>query len=382
MKFIQEHLTAKQSLSKLMATPSPLPDANWVLVFGSVSSIKQKNLAQQLHKRYPEADIIGCTTSGEIAPDGVHDDSIQITAMKWENSHLKLVAKPVATMGMSFAVGTQVAEELDQDNLKGVFVLSDGLNVNGSDLVDGLQSVLPHTPITGGLAGDNAAFSQTLLLYKGKLQDKVVVAMGIYGDNAIVTSGALGGWKPYGPPRKITSSTKNVVYQLDNKPALPLYKMYLGYYANELPSSGLNFPFAIMTEDKNIHVIRTLLSINEAENSMTFAGNVAEGSTIRFLKSDHDSLVNGASQASQQIVDKKVDLNDKGLAICVSCVGRKLVMADQVSDEVSAVKQMLGENTGITGFYSNGEICSGEDDSHSQLHNQTMTIAYLSEHLA
>jgi hypothetical protein len=166
---------------------------------------------------------------------------------------------------------------------------------------------------------------------------------------------------------------------MDNKPALPLYKMYIGYYASELPSSGLNFPFAIM-DDKNVNVIRTLLSINEKENSMTFAGNIAEGSTVRFLKSDHDQLVAGASEAARQILLKKVDINDKALAICVSCVGRKLVMEDQVSDEVYAVQRLLGMQTGITGFYSNGEICSGEDDSHSLLHNQTMTIAYLSEH--
>lgn len=379
MKFQQEHLTAKMTLNKL-ATPSPLPDANWVLVFGSVSAFKERNLGQLLQKRYPKADIIGCTTSGEISSDGVHDDSLQITAMKWEDSHLKFIAKPIASMGMSYAIGTQIAQELDQPNLKGIFVLSDGLNINGSDLVQGLQATLPDIPITGGLAGDNAQFNQTLVLHNSKVSDKFVVAVGIYGDNAVVTSGALGGWKPYGPPRKISSSIKNVVYQLDDKPALPLYKMYLGYYANELPSSGLNFPFAIMSEDKNISVIRTLLSVNEDDNSMTFAGNVAENSTIRFLKSDHDSLVNGASLAAQQILDKHVDLNDSGLAICVSCVGRKLVMADHVSDEVIAVKQLLGENTGITGFYSNGEICSGDDDSHSQLHNQTMTIAYLSEH--
>jgi len=380
MKFQQEQLTAKMTVNKL-ATPSPLPDANWVLVFGSIAAFKERNLGKLLKQRYPNAEIIGCTTSGEISADGVHDNSLQITAMKWENSTLKFVAKPIASMGMSFSIGTQIAQELEQPNLKGVFVLSDGLNINGSDLVQGLQSILPNTPITGGLAGDNAQFNQTLLLHNTKVTDKVVVAVGIYGDNAIVTSGALGGWKPYGPPRKITSSIKNVVYQLDNKPALPLYKMYIGYYANELPSSGLNFPFAIMSEDKNITVIRTLLSINEKDNSMTFAGNVEEGSTIRFLKSDHDSLVNGASSAAQQIINKHVNLNDSGLAICVSCVGRKLVMTDQVSDEVLAVKQLLGQNTGITGFYSNGEICSGDDDSHSQLHNQTMTIAYLSEHL-
>jgi len=274
-----------------------------------------------------------------------------------------------------------LAEELDQPDLKGVFILSDGLNINGSELVEGVQSVLPNIPITGGLAGDNANFTQTYLLNNDKVYDKMVIAVGIYGENAVITSGALGGWKPYGPPRKVTRSLKNIVYELDNKPALPLYKMYIGHYANTLPASGLNFPFAIMSENKSITVIRTLLAVDEKDNSLTFAGNINNGATVRFLKSDHDMLVNGASEAAQQILNKDIDLNDKALAICVSCVGRKLVMADLVSDEVFAVQRLLGSKTAITGFYSNGEICSGDDDSHSLLHNQTMTIAYLSEHM-
>ena len=380
MKFVQEHLPAKTGLNKLPSA-SPLPEANWVLVFGSVSRFNDKGFAKTLKKRYPNAEIIGCTTSGEITGDGVYDDSIHITAMQWERSTLRFISKPVNSMEQSHALGAQIAAELKMDDLKGVFVLSDGLNVNGSELVEGLQEILPNIPITGGLAGDSAAFKQTLLINNDKIQDRTVIAVGIYGEDAIVTSGALGGWQPYGPPRKITRSNKNVVYELDNKPALPLYKMYIGYYANELPASGLNFPFAIMDE-KNVNVIRTLLSINEQDNSLTFAGNIKEGSTVRFLKSDHDRLVLGASEAARQILQKDVNINDKALAICVSCVGRKLVMESQVSDEVFAVQRLLGMQTGITGFYSNGEICSGEDDSHSLLHNQTMTIAYLSEHNA
>lgn len=380
MKFEQEHLPAKTGLNKLPSS-SPLPDANWVLVFGSVNRFNERGFAKTLRKRYPEAHIIGCTTSGEITSDGVYDDSVHITAMKWERSTLRFISKPVNSMEQSHALGAQIAGELRMDDLKGVFVLSDGLNVNGSELVQGLQEVLPNVPITGGLAGDDAKFTKTLLLNDDKITDRVVVAVGIYGNDAIVTSGALGGWKPYGPPRQITRSNKNIVYDLDGKPALPLYKMYIGYYANELPASGLNFPFAIM-EEKNVNVIRTLLSVNEKDNSLTFAGNIDQGATVRFLKSDHDSLVMGASEAARQILQKDVNINDKALAICVSCVGRKLVMESQVADEVFAVQRLLGLQTGITGFYSNGEICSGEDDSHSQLHNQTMTIAYLSEHNA
>ena len=378
MKFEQEHLSSKVGLNKL-PTDSPLPDANWVLVFGSVDRFNERGFAKTLRARYPEAEIIGCTTSGEITSDGVYDDSVHITAMKWERSTLRFISRPVNSMAQSFALGEQIADELRMDDLKGVFVLSDGLNVNGSELVEGLQSKLPNIPITGGLAGDNAQFSKTLLLNNESVEDRLVIAVGIYGDQAIVTSGALGGWKPYGPPRKITRSDKNIVYELDGKPALPLYKMYIGYYANDLPASGLNFPFAIM-DDKNVNVIRTLLSVNDKDNSLTFAGNIEQGTTVRFLKSDHDRLVSGASDAAKQILDKGVDVNDKALAICVSCVGRKLVMENQVSDEVFAVQRLLGVQTGITGFYSNGEICSGEDDGHSQLHNQTMTIAYLSEH--
>jgi len=381
MKFEQEHLHSKEALGKL-PKQSPMPDANWVLVFGSIKRFNDRNFGKILKKRYPQARIIGCTTSGEITDEGVYDDSIHITAMKWERSTLKFVVKSVNSMEQSHSLGNQIAKELEQDELQGVFVLSDGLNVNGSELVEGIQEILPNTPITGGLASDDAQFTKTLLLNHDKVSERLVIAVGIYGKDAIVTSGALGGWQPYGPPRKITRSNKNVVFELDNKPALPLYKMYIGYYANELPASGLNFPFAVMSEDKNITVIRTLLAINEGENSLTFAGNIAEGTTVRLLKSDHQNLINGATDAARQILDKGVNLNEKSLAICVSCVGRKLVMEDQVSEEAFAVHRILGMQTGITGFYSNGEICSGEDDSHSQLHNQTMTIAYLSERMA
>ncbi|NQY27304.1 MAG: FIST C-terminal domain-containing protein [Piscirickettsiaceae bacterium] len=380
MKFEQENLSEKMALNKLPAD-SPLPEANWVLVFGSVERFKNSKLPKILQKRYPHAQIMGCTTSGEISDDGVQDGSLQITAMQWERSTLKFVAKPVANMEQSHALGVDIANDLNQNDLKGVFVLSDGLNVNGSELVEGIQETLPNIPITGGLAGDGASFSQTLLLHNTKVHDKIIIAVGIYGNDAIVTSGALGGWKPYGPPRKVTRSVKNVIYELDNKPALPLYKMYIGHYANGLPASGLNFPFAIMNEDKSISVIRTVAAVDDSKNCLTFFGNIKEGSTIRFLKSDHDMLVNGASDAARQILDKDININNKAVAICVSCVGRKLVMEEHVSDEVFAVQRLLGMQTGITGFYSNGEICSGEDDSHSQLHNQTMTIAYLSENM-
>jgi hypothetical protein len=180
----------------------------------------------------------------------------------------------------------------------------------------------------------------------------------------------------------VTKSDKNVVLELDGKPALPLYKMYIGDHSSKgLPGSGLKFPFAVIEEGKrDIEKIRTLLAINNDTNSLTFAGNVAEGETVRFCQSTHDRLVEGAGDAAHLVADH-ASTNQTGLAVCVSCVGRKGVMAEQVIDEVKLVQQILGTQTALTGFYSYGEFAPRPDTNDSVLHNQTMTIGYLSENL-
>lgn len=278
------------------------------------------------------------------------------------------------------AVG--LAQQLKSDSLKAVLVYSDGLSVNGSELLDGFKSVLGDTPVMGGMAGDGFGFSKTVQLFNDTISDGLVIAVGLYGNNLIAATGVGRGWKPYGPPRKVTKSEKNMVLELDGKPALSLYRMYIGEHAaKSLPGSGLKFPFAIIEEGKrDIEKIRTLLAIDTTNNSLTFAGNVNEGETVRFCQATHDRLVEGAGDAAH-LVAKQINTHQTGLAICVSCVGRKGVMAEQVVDEVKLVQQILGPQTALTGFYSYGEFAPRPDSNDSVLHNQTMTIGYLSEDL-
>jgi hypothetical protein len=381
----QESITAKMTL-KDFPTPSPLPSANLVLVFGSVKRFSDSKLAPFLKTRFPVAQVIGCTTSGEINPNGVFDDSIQITAIQWEKTVQKVAHIKMSSMQSSYETAAGLARQLKADNLRTVLVLSDGLNVNGSDLLQGFQSVLGDIPIVGGMAGDSGAFVKTLQLFNDTVSDNLIIAVGLYGPNLITANGALGGWKPYGPPRKITRSEKNVVYEMDGKPALPLYRMYIGdQNAKELPGSGLRFPFAIIEEGKrDVEKVRTLLAIDPDKNSLTFAGNVTEGETVRFCQTTHDRLVEGAGGAAHLVTGNldAAKTNQPGLALCVSCVGRKLVMADQIADEIRAVQQNLGPHTLLTGFYSYGEFCPRPNTNESVLHNQTMTIGYLSENLA
>ena len=380
----QESLTEKMGLKDLSST-SPLASANLVLVFGSVKRFNDPKLTSFLKARYPAAQIVGCTTSGEINPSGVFDESIQITAILWEKTIQRVSHTKMTSMQSSFEAAAGIAKQLKADGLRTVLVFSDGLNVNGSELLLGFQSVLGDIPIVGGMAGDGGAFVKTLQLFNETVSDNLVIAIGLYGDHLITASGALGGWKPYGPPRKVTKSDKNVVFEMDGKPALPLYKLYIGdAYAKGLPATGLKFPLAVIEEGKrNVEKIRTLLAFDAASNSLTFAGNVAEGETVRLCQSTHDRLVEGAGGAAHLVLDSldANQTNQTGLALCVSCVGRKGVMAEQVADEVKLVQQILGPQTTVTGFYSYGELAPRPNTKDSVLHNQTMTIGYLSENL-
>ena len=377
----QESLTAKMSLKDLSAT-SPLPTASLVLVFGSVKRFGESKLQATLKARYPAAQIIGCSTSGEITAAGVFDDSLQITAILWEKTVQRVTHTKMTGMQNSYETAVGLARQLKADSLKAILVYSDGLNVNGSELLEGFKSVLGEIPVMGGMAGDGFNFSKTVQLFNETVSDGLVIAVGLYGNNLIAATGVGRGWKPYGPPRKVTKSEKNVVLELDDRPALPLYKMYIGEHASKsLPGSGLNFPFAIIEEGRrDIEKIRTVLSIDNANNSLTFAGNVEEGGTVRFCQATHDRLVDGAGDAAHLVADH-TSTGQIGLAVCVSCVGRKGVMAAQVADEIKLVHQILGAQTALTGFYSYGEFAPRPDTSDSVLHNQTMTIGYLSENL-
>jgi hypothetical protein len=130
-------------------------------------------------------------------------------------------------------VGVALARSMPQEGLRHLLVLSDGLRVNGSRLVDGLESALPtDVTVTGGLSGDGERFEETLVVSDGPPESGTVGAVRFYGERLKVGFGSLGGWDPLGPERRIPRSTANVLYELDGRSALDLYKEYLGEHAD------------------------------------------------------------------------------------------------------------------------------------------------------
>lgn len=354
-----------------------LADAHLVLVFGSPSALAGPAAYDEVRRLYPKAHVVGCSTAGEIAGTHVLDDSLVATAVRFTNGHVEVVRRPVAAGQSDVQLGGDLAAALPQAGLAHVLVLSDGTHVNGSALVKGMMGRLPaRVHVTGGLAADGARFQQTLVLSDGQATDRTVTAVGFYGDGLRIGFGSLGGWDPFGPIRTVTRSEGNVLYELDGQPALGLYKRYLGEHAAGLPSAGLLFPLNVST-GTGPSLTRTILAVDEAHQSLTFAGDVPQGSHAQLMKANFDRLVDGAHGAAQRSIQEGGA--SAQLAILISCVGRKLVLKQRVEEELEAVREVLGGGSTMAGFYSYGEICPTAPRAGCELHNQTMTITTLGE---
>lgn len=353
-------------------------DANLVMVYGSRDLIGNEDLFNEVKEMYPNAHIISGTTAGEIMDDMVYDDTLVLTAVQFEKTEIKVANMNINDAEDSFQAGVQLAKQLAGEDLCHIFLLSDGLHVNGSEIVKGINSELDtEIACTGGLAGDAANFEKTYVGVDAPAAEYQIVALGFYGKDLSVGYGSVGGWDTFGTERLVTKSEGNVLYELDGQSALDLYKMYLGEKAKELPGSALLFPLGMKFTEDSDTVVRTVLSVDDEANSMTFAGDVPEGCYVRLMKANFDKLIEGANLAAEHSKDAAGD--GDSLAVLISCVGRKLILGQRIDEEVEAVKDVLGDSTSITGFYSYGEISPPLETGRCELHNQTMTITTFAE---
>ncbi len=353
--------------------------AHLVLAFAATPIFREGTLLAEVRQRYPAAHIMGCSTAGEICSTRVSDDSLVTTAVHFDSARIAGTQVRLSEVANSFQAGERLAQSLDPEGLVHVLVLSDGLAVNGSSLVKGLAKYLPErVTVTGGLAGDSDRFQETMVLLDETPSMAQVAALGFYGERLRVGYGSLGGWDPFGPKRLVTRSNENILYELDGHTVLDLYKRYLGEHASGLPATGLLFPLSLRMRTGETGVVRTILAVDEDEQSMTFAGEIPEGAYARLMKANLDRLIDGATGAADASY-KSIGSKSPDLALLISCVGRKLVLRQRIEEEVEGVRDVLGESTILTGFYSYGEICPFTVGGKCELHNQTMTVTTFSE---
>jgi len=356
-----------------------------VMYFAARETMASHPLHEQLKERFPQARLIGCSTGGQIGTDDVSDAGGHAVAISFRDTRIQVASIDVGQCSDSFVCGATLGLQLAAPDLAGVFVLSDGLMVNGSRLAAGLSSAVGRgVAVSGGLAGDGAAFTETWVAADALPAPGKIVAVGFYGSAIQLGHGSAGGWDVFGPRRMITLSVDNVLHELDGQPALDLYERYLGPdEAALLPGSALLFPLMVRdpaAADRD--VVRTVLAVDRTARTMTFAGDVPQGWTAQLMRGQFDRLTQAAMDAARMASPMAAEDAGDSLAILVSCIGRRLLMGQRINDEVDAAMRGLSRGTGMVGFYSYGEIAPHAASGVSQLHNQTMTVTTLRERAA
>jgi len=332
-----------------------------------------------LKEKFPDSILLGCSTSGPVLTDDIYLESFTGIAASFEKTKLKAVQRACATQKDSYATGKALVQDLLGENLRHVFVITDGMTVHGDDFIRGANETLPSgASISGGMASDGFEFKETLSGINGAPKSGQACAIGFYGNDLNVGFGAEGGWDTFGLERVITKSEGNMLYELDGLPALDLYKEYLGPEAEKLPGSGLLFPLGMRKDANSELIVRTIDTVDEANKALRFSGDTPQGYTAQFMKGDFAHLVDGALAAADKAKTECSKGDANSIALVVSCLGRQLLMGQQISDELEAVSDSLGGNVTIAGFYSNGEY-SKKGFEPCALHNQTMTLTLLQE---
>jgi len=354
-------------------------DFDFHILFCDKKFIEDESLNQLYKSTFANSILMGCSTAGEIGEKNFAEHSFVLTSVKLNKTKVKKSVFHLSSAADSKIAGETLAKNLLTPDLKYVFVLAEGLNVNGTRLIEGINSVLDEKiNVSGGLAGDDFQFLKTYVSdEENKFSNNCIAALGFYGDAIETASGSYGGWDSFGIDRVVTKSNENIVYEIDGQPALQLYKSYLGDKAAELPGSALFFPLEMRTSENGELLVRTILGVNEADNSLTFAGNIPEGSFVRLMKTNVNRVIDGAEKSSD-IINEVMGNNPK-LVFMVSCVGRKMVLKQLTQDEIDAVTESFQDDVVFTGFYSYGELSKLKGSRDCALHNQTMTVAGISE---
>ena len=357
----QDILTLKKSLPNKYC--SLLIQVFW----GKTSRQEIPILQQQLTTIFPSAEIIGTTTAGGVFQGTVQENNVIISATAFEKTQLKTIFIPEENASQAAVqVAKNLAPTMPENTPALLLCFLDGF-MNGDDFVKNLNESLPFVPVAGGLAGHGLESQSTAIFNADNITSKGVVVTALYGDINIQQQFNLN-WKVIGPKFTITKSTGNIVYEIENMPALEFYKKYLGKKIVEehLLKITMNFPFIF--EKNGIEITRTPHKILEENGSLLFAGNIEQGQKVQFgIGSTNQVLTDSISQTL------KFGKQQFETIFIYSCVARKLLLNDTIEQETLPLNDLAPAN----GFFTYGEIAYHEGKS--VLLNQTLTYVSLSE---
>ncbi len=325
---------------------------------------KIKILLQEIVALFPTASLIGSSTDGEICSGRVSVGKTVVSFTQFEKT--KLQTTLIENDTDYYQVGQVLANVLLTPSVKLLITFTDGLECNGEDYLRGVSSVAEQVIVVGGMAGDNAQFSETYVFTHNKITSHGAVGVALINPDLLIHTDYSFNWLSIGKSMKITKVDQNRIYTIDGLSAYEVYEKYLGSdVAGKLPAIGIEFPLIIQKESGP--VARALLAKHH-DGSLSFGGNFRVGDYVTFGYGDIDMILNHSTETHQDMTTKAVE------AIFVySCMARRRFMPNLIESEIWPFEDLAS----VTGFFTYGEFYT--HDQNLELLNQTMTIVGISE---
>lgn len=321
--------------------------------------------------------ILGASSCGELLFDDnnevISDGGIVVTFTdtKYDSFSTKLFDRgELGSIDFGKTIGKYV---VGCYNNPSILITASGLSLDGQELVEGIQSITGNETIMfGGLAGDNAKFENTQVFNENSIFENGANVIVFNADNIHLSGLATSGWVGLGAELKVTRAKSNIVYEIDNKPALEVYKSYLNVADEDLPAMGIEYPLMIKRED-NIEALRAVVGIDKDEKSLIFAGSVPLNSIVTFSSSPGFDVVNNTISE----LDRFYETNPiADVFILFSCMARHLALGPMIIDEISLASKKW--NAPVIGFFTYGEIGTNKGKG-CDFYNQTYSLVQISE---
>jgi len=381
-------LRASREAAFLAKTQTKQEEIDLAIVFNTVD-YDAGEVLKGIHQILGGVKVIGCTGAGIITNLGIQKDCLAIAVIKSDDIKFGLGASENINTKIEREAGHEIAREA-LNNLgsyhRHVFMMfSDGLIKNNSELIRGAQDALGRSfPLVSAASSDDFTFTRTYQYYNNRVLENGAVAI-LLGGDITWGLGVKHGWKPLGRPRIATKTEGNIIKTIDNKQAVNIYKDYFGKEIEELHKMKLArmavlYPIGIFIPGEEEYLLRNALDVTD-DGSLICQGEVPEGSEIRLMIGNKESCLDAARQAA---IMAKESLRGKipKLVIVFDSIARNKLLGRQAGKEISIIKEILGWDVAIIGFYTYGEgapLKSLDYRGESYLHNETIAILTMAD---
>jgi hypothetical protein len=323
-------------------------------------------------------DLLGCTTAGEINNDALNDNSITCLLMDISQDKYRLFTVQNTEGVLETGKELRALADASFEN-PAMIVCSSGLFNDGEKVVEGLKmGQKAEIPLFGGLAGDDLAIVNTHIFTKDVVLNNGMSAIVFDNDKVEVQGLATSGWQPLGVYNTVTKAEGNTIYSINNEPALDFFVQFFGEHENvvvkgeNLSTISAQYPLQVM-RTADYSVLRSPISGNMQDRSLTLVGSVKEGDKFRFSISPGIEVIDATLDEFNSF---KYKMPEADALILFSCKGRHAALGPFLEDEVKGIYDMWEKP--MIGFLSYGEIGNLRNGI-CEFHNETCSLLLIKE---